>query len=88
MLLVALTLVLSPFGMMGWFYFAAAAVLGCDCFMRGAVLLWRIRTAQAARGLYLYSMLYFFALFAAMAVDRVLPMEEVTDTRWSSTPKR
>jgi protoheme IX farnesyltransferase len=70
-LLVALTLVLSPFGLMGVPYFAAAVVLG-GLFIRGAVRLWRDRTPKAARGLYLYSILYLFALFAAMAFDRVV----------------
>src|SRR3977135_478270 len=70
-LLVVLTLVLSPFGMMGVIYFAAAAVLGA-LFIRDAVRLWRRGTREAARRLYLYSMLYLFALFAAMAVDRVI----------------
>ena len=70
-LLVVLTLVLSPFGMMGSIYFAAAAVLG-GLFIRNAVRLWRQATPQAARQLYLYSILYLFALFAAMAVDRVV----------------
>jgi protoheme IX farnesyltransferase len=70
-LLVVLTLVLSPFGMMGGIYFAAALVLGA-LFIRDAVRLWRQATRQAARRLYLYSMLYLFALFAAMAVDRVI----------------
>ena len=71
LLLVVLTLVLSPFGMMGPIYFAAAAVLG-GLFIRNAVRLWRQATPQAARQLYLYSILYLFALFAAMAVDRVV----------------
>jgi protoheme IX farnesyltransferase len=70
-LLVALTLVLSPFGMMGVIYYAAAVVLGA-LFIRDAVRLWRRGTREAARRLYLYSMLYLFALFAAMAVDRVV----------------
>jgi protoheme IX farnesyltransferase len=70
-LLVVLTLVLSPFGMMGGVYFAAALVLG-GLFIRDALGLWRQATPQAARRLYLYSMLYLFALFAAMAVDRVV----------------
>jgi heme O synthase-like polyprenyltransferase len=34
--------------------------------------LWRQATPRAARQLYLYSILYLFALFAAMAVDRVV----------------
>jgi protoheme IX farnesyltransferase len=70
-LLVALTLVLSPFGMMGLPYFVAALVLGA-LFLRGAVRLYRQATPKAARSLYLYSILYLFALFAAMAVDRVV----------------
>ena len=71
LLLVALTLVLSPFGMMGLVYFGAAVVLGA-IFAANAFRLWREATPQAARRLYLYSILYLFALFAAMAVDRVL----------------
>jgi protoheme IX farnesyltransferase len=71
LLLVVLTLVLSPFGMMGNIYFGAAALLG-GLFMADAVRLWREATPQAARRLYLYSILYLFALFAAMAVDRVV----------------
>jgi protoheme IX farnesyltransferase len=70
-LLVVLTLVLSPFGMMGGIYFAAALVLG-GLFIRDAFRLWREATPRAARRLYLYSILYLFALFAAMAVDRVV----------------
>jgi protoheme IX farnesyltransferase len=72
-LLVVLTLVLSPFGMMGRIYFGAAVVLG-GLFIRGALRLWRQATPQAARSLYLYSILYLFALFAAMAVDRVVAL--------------
>jgi protoheme IX farnesyltransferase len=69
LLLVALTLVLSPFGMMGLVYFGSALVLGA-IFIGYAVRLWRLATPQAARRLYLYSMLYLFLLFTAMAVDR------------------
>ena len=71
LVLVALTLVLSPFGLMGLVYFGAAVVLGA-IFIAYAVRLWRLATPQAARRLYLYSMLYLFALFTAMAVDRVI----------------
>jgi protoheme IX farnesyltransferase len=70
-LLVVLTMVLSPFGLMGGLYFVASAVLGA-LFIRGAVVLWREATPRAARSLYLYSILYLFALFTAMAVDRVV----------------
>jgi protoheme IX farnesyltransferase len=71
LLLVALTLVLSPFGLMGLVYFGAAIVLGA-IFIAYAVKLWRQATPVAAKQLYLYSMLYLFALFTAMAVDRVV----------------
>jgi protoheme IX farnesyltransferase len=71
LLLVVLTLVLSPFGIMGPLYFAAAVVLG-GVFVYYAVRLWREESRTAARRLYLYSILYLFALFTAMAVDRVV----------------
>jgi protoheme IX farnesyltransferase len=70
-LLVALTLVLSPFGLMGPIYFGAAVLLG-GVFIVDAVRLLRAATREAARRLYLFSILYLFALFAAMAVDRAL----------------
>jgi protoheme IX farnesyltransferase len=70
-LLVALSLVLSPFGLMGLVYFASAVVLG-GLFIAWALRLWREATPQAARRLYLYSILYLFMLFVAMAVDRSL----------------
>jgi len=66
-----LTLVLPAFGLMGLPYFVVALVLG-GVFVHKAITLWRGRTREAARSLYLYSMLYLFALFAAMAVDRVV----------------
>jgi len=69
--LVALTLLLSPFGLMGVQFFGAAVVLGA-IFIAYAVRLWRVGTREAARRLYLYSMLYLFLLFIAMAVDRVV----------------
>jgi protoheme IX farnesyltransferase len=71
LLLVALTMVLSPFGLMGLVYFAVAGLLGTG-FVVGAVMLWRQATAVAARRLYVYSIVYLFALFTAMAVDRAI----------------
>jgi protoheme IX farnesyltransferase len=68
-LLVVLTLVLPGFGLMGPIYFAVALLLG-GAFLVYAVRLWREATRAAARRLYLYSILYLFALFAAMAIDR------------------
>jgi protoheme IX farnesyltransferase len=71
LLLVALSLVLPGLGLMGPLYFVAALLLG-GVFLHYAVRLWREATRDAARRLYLYSILYLFALFAAMAVDRVV----------------
>ena len=71
LVLVALTLVLSPFGLMGLVYFAAAGLLG-SVFIVAAVVLWREATARAALRLYLYSIAYLFALFTAMAIDRIV----------------
>ncbi len=71
LLLVVLTLVLSPFGMMGTIYFVSAAALGA-VFVVDAFRLLREASREAARRLYLYSILYLFALFAAMAVDRIV----------------
>ncbi|MBV9547819.1 MAG: protoheme IX farnesyltransferase, partial [Chloroflexi bacterium] len=71
LVLIALTLVLAPFGLMGGLYFASAAILG-GAFILYALRLWREATPAAARRLYLYSILYLFLLFAAMAVDRSL----------------
>ncbi|HEY1295035.1 MAG TPA: heme o synthase [Chloroflexota bacterium] len=68
-LMVVLTLVLAGFGLMGPIYFVAALVLG-SVFLYYAVRLWREATRDAARRLYLYSILYLFLLFTAMAVDR------------------
>jgi protoheme IX farnesyltransferase len=56
---------------MGPSYFGAALVLG-GVFMHYALRLWREPSPSAARRLYLYSILYLFALFTAMAVDRVV----------------
>jgi len=58
-LLLVLSLVPLPFGIMGRFYFGAASLLGA-VFMWDAVGLWREATPRAARRLYLYSILYLF----------------------------
>jgi protoheme IX farnesyltransferase len=70
-LVVALTLVLPPLGLMGLPYFVSALLLG-GWFVWTAVRLWRDATPAAARHVYISSILYLFALFAAMAVDRSL----------------
>jgi len=71
LVLVAVSLVLSAFGLMGFGYSIAALVLG-GVFIFLAVRLWREATPLAARLLYSYSILYLFALFTAMAVDRAV----------------
>jgi protoheme IX farnesyltransferase len=71
LVLVALTLVMAPFGLMGAGYFLAAVVLG-GIFLYFAWRLWREATPFAARRLYTYSILYLFALFTAMALDRAV----------------
>jgi protoheme IX farnesyltransferase len=73
LLLVALTLCMAPFGLMGARYLAAAVVLG-GLFIYFALRLWHDATPFAAKRLYAYSILYLFALFTAMAVDRGLVM--------------
>jgi len=73
LLLVALTVLLVPFGMMGRVYLVAAATLG-GLFIWYAVRLRREATAGAARALYKFSLSYLALLFAAMVVDRHLPL--------------
>ncbi len=69
LLVVALTLVLPAFRLMGPLYLGVAAALGAG-FVVYALRLWREGSPVAARQLYLYSMLYLAGLFVAMAVDR------------------
>ena len=68
--MVAITLVLVPLQAMGWIYLAGALMLGA-WFMWLAWQLNRRRTQQAALKLYVYSLLYLFALFGVMMLDRV-----------------
>jgi heme o synthase len=69
--LVALTVVLFSFQLMGSFYLIAALLLG-GLFIYFAVMLWRDASARAARRLFGYSILYLTLLFTAMVVDRQL----------------
>ena len=69
--LVAFTLVPVLTGMLGGLYLAAAAVLGGGFLLLAARLL-REPSRRAALRLYLSSLAYLFALFAAMAADRLL----------------
>jgi protoheme IX farnesyltransferase len=68
-LLVSLTLALTPLHIMGWLYLACALALGA-LFVFLAVRVAREGTAAVERTMYKYSMLYLALLFAAMVVDR------------------
>jgi len=77
-LLVALTIVFGIVAHMGAIYLAAAVVLGM-LFLWRAYVLWRqgtapeASTAQAVR-LYRYSISYLTLLFAAVALDAIVPL--------------
>jgi protoheme IX farnesyltransferase len=66
--LVPVTLAPLPLGLLGPLYGVAAAVLG-GWFVWHAVRVLRERTDAAARSMFHVSMLYLFALFAAMLAD-------------------
>jgi protoheme IX farnesyltransferase len=68
-LLVALSVLLVPFGLMGAIYLVAALGLGA-LFLWYARRLRREASAGAARTLYKYSLSYLALLFLAMVVDR------------------
>ncbi len=70
-LLVALSLLLSAIGAMGWIYFGAALGLGA-IFLYYAWAVWRRGDQTSIWGLYKYSLLYLALLFAAMVLDRVV----------------
>lgn len=70
-LLVALSLVLTAIGAMGWIYLLGAAALGA-LFMRYAWAVWRKGDQASIWGLYKYSLLYLALLFVAMVLDRAL----------------
>jgi protoheme IX farnesyltransferase len=71
LLLLAITLALFAFRMMGPFYLLAALGLG-GWFVYLALRLWREGTDLAARRVYLYSLLYLALLFGAMVLDQQL----------------
>src|SRR5579859_6827797 len=70
LLLVILTLLPLPLGMVGWAYFAAAVLLGIGL-MYQALHLLDVATKSAARQMYKYSSAYLALLFLAMIVDRL-----------------
>lgn len=71
LILVAVTVVPAITGLFGALYLASALLLGA-AFITGAAHLLRSPSRQAALRLYLGSLVYLFALFAAMAADRVI----------------
>jgi len=74
------SLLLAPVGVAPWLLGGAGALYGVTAIVAGAVMVafaWRVNAAQdgenaprAARGLFSYSILYLFALFAVLLVER------------------
>ena len=70
-ILVALSLVPTLIGALGWLYLASAGVLGL-IFLYYAWAVWRKGDRKSIWGLYMYSLLYLALLFVVMVVDRVV----------------
>ena len=66
------TLLLYPIGHMGPVYLTTAIALG-GVFVYRALRLWREASADRAWGVFKYSIVYLAALFAAVALDALLP---------------
>jgi protoheme IX farnesyltransferase len=71
LLMIALTLVLTPLGLAGPVYLVVAAVLGA-IFLRDAYTLFREPGTGSAWKLYKYSLLYLALLFCAMVLDHAI----------------
>jgi protoheme IX farnesyltransferase len=77
------SLVLVPVALTPWLFGNAGAIYGVTAIVAGAVMIafaWRVSSvregegaARAARGLFSYSILYLFVLFAVLLIDRRLP---------------
>jgi heme o synthase len=77
------TLVLAPVGVAPWLLSHAGLVYGVTAIIAGTVMIafaWRVHgvregevAARAARGLFSYSILYLFTLFAVLLIERGLP---------------
>jgi heme o synthase len=77
------TLVLAPVGLTPWLFGHAGLVYGATAIIAGTVMVafaWRVNrtregegAARAARGLFSYSILYLFTLFAVLLIERGLP---------------
>jgi len=73
LVLFGVTLLLWPVGHMGPIYLVTAILLG-GVFVYRALVLWRDPSPERAWGLFGYSIVYLAALFAAVAVDAVVPL--------------
>jgi protoheme IX farnesyltransferase len=71
LLLIALTLVLTPLGFAGPLYFVCAAILG-GIFLYDAYRLFREEGTSSAWKLYKYSLLYLALLFTALVLDHFM----------------
>jgi protoheme IX farnesyltransferase len=71
LLLLAVTLVLFIMHTMGYFYLAAAVVLG-GILLYMSIRLLHDQTKKWARTIFWYSNCYLAAIFAAMVIDRVI----------------
>jgi protoheme IX farnesyltransferase len=71
--LIAVTLLLFAFGMMGWIYLAAALLLNA-MFLARALKLWRLPDTDKAlaKRLYKFSQSYLALLFLAMVLDKII----------------
>lgn len=69
--LVAVSLALTPLGILGWWYFVPAAILGA-IFLLDTWRMLRGPTRPLARTVFTYSLLYLALMCAAMVVDRVI----------------
>src|SRR5437899_4512369 len=77
------SLVLAPVGLTPWLFGNAGVIYGVTAIIAGAVMItfaWRVYSvregegaARAARGLFSYSILYLFVLFAVLLIERGLP---------------
>jgi protoheme IX farnesyltransferase len=68
LMMIALTIVMTPLGMAGPLYLVLALALG-GIFLRDAYVLYREPGLSSAWRLYKYSLLYLALLFCAMALD-------------------
>jgi protoheme IX farnesyltransferase len=71
--MIAVTLLLFAFQMMGWIYFVAALLLNA-MFLAQALKLWRLPDTDKAlaKRLYKFSQSYLALLFLAMVLDKII----------------